>query len=135
MWGVAMRKAIFMLLAVVSSSAAAEWVKVGGNETMTIYADPASTRKVGGWVKIWSLFDLKTALDSQGKSYMSIKHQNEYDCNEEQSRKLYSSFHSGNMGEGEVVYRSSDPGKLEPVPPGSVGAALWKIGQIVCEKL
>jgi hypothetical protein len=46
-----MRRLILsVLLAVVSSSAAAEWVEVGRADTITAYADPATIRKAGNMV-------------------------------------------------------------------------------------
>lgn len=119
-----MRRAILMmLLAVMSSSAMAEWVKVGGGDGDFVYADPTTIRKNGDNVKMWSLSDYKTP---QGrKSYMSSKTQDEYDCKEEQSRDLAFSMFSGNMGEGETVF--TGPGALRwvPVAPGSVAKVLW----------
>ena len=55
-----MRKTILMiLLAVASSSPAAEWVKVSENETAAIYVDPATIGKAGDLVKMWRLLDFK----------------------------------------------------------------------------
>lgn len=57
-----MRKAIvMMLLAAVSSSAAAEWVELNRDEISTDYFDPTTIRKAGDMVKVWSLTDHKTA--------------------------------------------------------------------------
>jgi len=53
-----MRKAILMmLLAMASGNAAAEWVKVAETHRSVIYVNPASIRKVGHIVKMWSLAD------------------------------------------------------------------------------
>jgi hypothetical protein len=83
--GDAMRKTIFlMLLAVVSSSAAAEWVEVSKSETVTVYADPATIRKAGDMVKMWTLSDYKTPDDV----HRSRVYQHEYDCKEWQIRLL-----------------------------------------------
>jgi len=118
-----------MLLAVVSSSAVAEWVGAGSSsdETVTAYADPATIRKAGNMVTMWVLFDYKTAQAGDGKEYLSAKMQSEYDCKEEQWRMPHASFHSGNMGEGVIVENASYPGKWSPVPPGSTTETLWKI--------
>lgn len=125
-----MRKAILMvLLAVVSSSAVAEWIGAGSNsdETVTAYADPATIRKAGDVVTMWVLFDYKRAQAGDGKEYRSAKAQSEYDCKEEQWRTPAASFHSRNMGEGVIVENASYPGKWSPVPPGSATETLWKI--------
>lgn len=109
---------LMMLLAVMSSSAVAEWVPVVGNETVgaTAYADPATIRKTGNKVKMWDLLDYKTAQGDAGMQYMSMKAQTEYDCKEEQSRPLYLSFHSENMGKGKVVDTYNNPSSLSDFP-------------------
>ena len=92
---VAMHKVVLMmLLAVVSSSAMAEWIKIGStsmaDQTVTYYADPATIRKSGNMVKMWNLSDFKSAKDAgNGNIYMSTKAQYEFDCKEEQTRLLY----------------------------------------------
>lgn len=122
-----MRKAILvMLLAVVSSSAAAEWVEVARSDTSTFYADPATIRRAGNIVKMWDLIDRKTPDNFNNKPYMSQRSQHEYDCKEEQWRTLYFTFFSGNMAGGNAVYIDSDPGKWAPVPPGSIAEGMWK---------
>jgi hypothetical protein len=42
-----------LVLAVVSSSAMAEWVGVGKKENFFSYVDSATIRKLGNMVKIW----------------------------------------------------------------------------------
>lgn len=116
-----------MLLAVVSSSAWAEWVELGGNDTATTYVDAATIRKVGDMVKMWSLFDLKPPRDAgQNKPYMSMMTQDEYDCKEERSRALSMNFYSGSMGRGGLIHTDSDPGKWSPIVPGSAQTHLWE---------
>ncbi len=81
-----------LMLAIVSSSAMAEWVEVGSNKTVTIYAHPTTIRKTTvNKVKMWSLYDYNTAQEPAGsRPYMSMKFQDEYNCKEEQSRIFYS---------------------------------------------
>lgn len=122
--GGAMRKAILMmLLAGVSSSAAAEWVKVKSGETITTYADPATIRREGNMVEMWTLSDYKAPDSLQ---YMSRVYQHEYDCKEERIRVLYMAFHTGNMGGGATDVVLSHPTDWTPVPPGSTNEVLWK---------
>ena len=124
-----MRKTILMmLLAVVSTSTLAAWVKVGEIGTTTDYADPTTIRKEGDNVKMWALRDHKTkVLVENGKPFKSTKEQSEYDCKEKQLRMLSMSFYSRNKARGEIVHRESDPGNWEPVEVGSTAEALWKI--------
>ena len=124
-----MRKAILMmLLAVVSSSAAAEWVSLGTTDNgTTVYVDPATIRRSGDMVKILSLTDLKTAeATPRGWRYTSQKSQEEYDCKEKRWRILSFSQHSGNMGGGISVYVGSNPGNWLPVAPGGKDRLLWE---------
>ena len=124
-----MHKIILMIvLAALSSSAAAKWVRISADETHAAYADPATIRKAGGMARMWSVFDYYKAgavLDN-GKSYLSTRAQFEYDCSADRMRPLAVSFHSRNMAGGEIVHSTFDPGDWGPVPPGTMNQALWK---------
>ena len=116
-----------LLLAAVSSSAAAEWVEIASNQDFTAYVDPVSIRKTGDRVKMWELIDLKAVkVSAAGKDYRSSKTQSEYDCKAGQWRFFFFSDHSGHMGEGEVVYRDADPCTWGPVVLGTISEALWR---------
>lgn len=125
-----MRVIVLMLLVLVSSAAAAEWVKFAdagsGDAYYDTYVDPATIRKSGNMAKMWMLFDFKTTQVLGGDRYLSVKSQQEYDCKDERDRTLYFMYQTGNMGNGGVI-QSSDgtPGKWTPVPPGSFREALW----------
>lgn len=127
-----MRKAILMmLLAVVSSSAAAKWVEIDDSDDATFYVDPATIRKAGNIVKMWHIFDLKKADTVNGKHYMSMKGQGEYDCKEERWRIIYSNSYSEHMGTGSTVYNFSRSVKWEPVAPETMVVSLW---EFACKK-
>ena len=115
---------LVMFLAVVSSSAMAEWVEVGTNDyrdgsiEVTAYADPTSIRKVGkvgNIVKMRSRVDYKPVEMVDGKKQKSIIakaisvewSQGEYDCKNIQFR-------------AEFVY------EWTPVSPDSIDEKLWK---------
>jgi hypothetical protein len=119
---------LIMLLAIVSSSAMAEWVEVqvSANDTVTAYAKVANIRKAGSRATMWSLFDHKIADEIFGKQYRSIMFQDEYNCKENLLRNLALSFYTGNMGDGEVIDTSSNTGKWQPVAPGTLEEALLK---------
>lgn len=107
----------------------AGWVYVGDDETVTAYSAPATRRKAGNKVTMWDLADFKMVQELfglGGKSYMSVRQQNEYNCKENKSRSLHSTAHSGNMGEGEIIGRLNKPGDWESVPPNSRIELLWK---------
>jgi len=119
-----MYKAILMtLLAIVSSSAMAEWVYVTKTEkktaeAFTAYADPTTIRKTGNRVKMWVLYDYKTV---QKLGVISAKQKNEYNCKEKQSRQLFLSGYSGHMTDGETVLIHNEPDDhWKRAPLGSV---------------
>ena len=117
-----MRNAIVMvLLSVVSGSAAAQWVEIGSNEFSTTYADPGTIRRSGDVVQMWHLLDYTQARGFQGiKPYRSVTMQDEYDCKQERARTLSLSLHSGNMGEGDPLGTTTDPGNWRPAPPDTL---------------
>ena len=127
-----MHKAIvMMLLTVASTSAAAEWVSIGGTGGMTTYMDPATVRRTGNMAEMWTLSDYTTLREDIGKPYRSVRGLQEYDCKEGQSRTLSKSFHSGNRADGEIVSHSSEIGNWEPVSPQARSELPWKL---VCRK-
>jgi hypothetical protein len=97
----------------------------------TVYTDPDTIGLKGDVVTMWSLHDYKTLQTMGSTSYLSYKVQIEYDCAEEQIRKLSSTFFSGNMGSGDVVYSVSKEGKWQRVEPGSLGQSEW---EVACDK-
>ncbi len=118
------------MLAVVSSSAMAEWVLIAEDkeETFTVYADPATIQKTGNTVKMWSLDDHKMA---QEPDVVSSKSLDEYDCKKKQSRPLFLSAYSGHMTEGETVFTYNERSDWQPAPSGSVSEALLEKGILV----
>ena len=124
-----MRKTIFvLLLAAMSSSAMAEWVKVGSNETDTLYVDPSTIRWADNTAKMWALNDFKvTQRLHEREPFKSEKVEYEYDCKLAQSRLLYFTSHTESMAGGEVVDFNVVPGEWAPVSPNSGLEELWKI--------
>ncbi len=103
-WGKRMRKVILMiLLAIVSNSAVAEWVKGISKNDVTSYVDLPNISN-GDSNQIWFLADFGKPQNIFGSSFMSIITKSEYNCKKEQIRNLSRTYHSGNMGKGEVVH-------------------------------
>ena len=121
---------IAALLALLSTSALAEWTKVGGNDTKTTYADLSTIRKSGDRIKMWDLMDLKVVqiFKGDGKRFLSSVTFTEYDCKEETQRPLTFNWYSKNMGAGEMVYSSGNVhAEFEPITPGSIDNTLFKV--------
>jgi len=119
---------LLVLLLTASSGAWAEWIPVSGAGELTAYINPATIRRSDDRVKMWGLYDFKSAKPFGKRQYLSMKAQSEYDCKDERSRNIFSTMTAGNMGGGETVYVSDGvPGNWTPNVPGSVGETLWKI--------
>lgn len=126
-------KLLFTLFVVfISNSAVAEWIFITNSKFFdgtSLYVDYATIRKKGRTVKMWSLLDFrnKQKLPS-GDNFLSVKTQDEYDCEEEQNRELYNLALSENMGLGQAVHIVDAPSfKWQPIVPESHGETLWKI--------
>ena len=116
-----------LMLVIVSSSAMAEWILVGGNDKFTLYSDPASISKSDNTVKMLRLTDFRTAQRIDSKYYLSTLRQDEYDCVKEQHRIIYANAYTESMGEGNVVMKVvNKPDDWKLIPPGSQGEAVWK---------
>jgi len=116
---------LMLLLAVVSSSAMAEWVKVSEDKLVTAYADPTTIRKLGDKVKMGALWDYSTAQEGDSKPYMSVRIQNEYNCKEETHRQIFATVFTDNMAEGNTIDMQGGR-EWEPVAPRTHDEALWK---------
>lgn len=122
-----MKRLIFALLTLsFSTSAAAEWVKVGETEEGAFFIDPESIRSNGHFRRVWVVTDMKKLVVEGAKSY---RVQWEYDCKKERSRVLYLSGHSRHSATGEMLFSTQAPQEWEPSPPGTPDAL---IREIVC---
>lgn len=125
---------LFLIFAIFSSSAAAEWTKVNQTAAFTMYIDKTAITKNenGNLVHLWRMDDFIRSQTTKGKSRFSLKIQHEYDCENFQLRVLGFYWYSGQMGEGEVVYSNNVPSSEQmPIIPGSYDERVW---QIVCEE-
>jgi len=125
-----MQRFVFLLAALLCcTGAAAEWVRVGGNNNVGVYADPKSISKKGSNTTMTSLLNFTQAQTDRSigkKPYLSQKDSREYDCVNQRQRLLRFSLRSQFMFAGELVRSNADDGEWQPVEPGSLGEALWK---------
>ncbi|MBX3616692.1 surface-adhesin E family protein [Nitrosomonas sp.] len=130
-----MKKIILALtFALISTETLAQWTLIGESPDKggyTAYVDLASIRKAGNRVKMWILFDYKTEQRTLGANYFSEKIRREFDCEEEQMRKLAFSFFSWNMEKGDLVRSYSQPQKWEKIQDNSMDEKEW---QLACSK-
>jgi len=123
-----MHKAIFvLLLAVVSSNAMAEWIKVFSDDTTTIYVNISTMQRGGNTVKMQNLSDYRAAQKAKnGIIFLSTIEPGEYDCKDKKIQALSLSLYSKNMGGGNIVYSESFPKVWIPANTDSIDHILWK---------
>ncbi len=119
---------LLVILAVVSGTASAEWMKVGkGNSDFTLYSDPSTIDKEADLVRMSDLADFKLPRLAGGLSYFSIKTRHEYNCKDHKARILSFAWYSKNMGNGVAVHTDDEPFEWEPVQANTPSEALWKV--------
>jgi hypothetical protein len=119
---------LFILLFLSGGPAFADWISLGESDSgTTVYADPTTMRREGDLVKMEVLFDFKTVRTKEGVSYLSAKAHMEYDCAVQRYEGLAVMYFSGNMGNGNLLDRSSGKGKWLRISPGSLDQSLWKL--------
>lgn len=111
-----------------ASKSAADWAKAGETDGYVYYADHASIKKADEIVTMSDLFDYKTArTEGGGAPALSKKTERGYDCQNQKSQAIKTTWYSGQMGTGSVVRSNGDSDQLTSVMPGSATAALLKI--------
>ena len=119
---------LIALLLLSSGPAYADWVLLSKDDEagMTVFVDPDTIRRKGNLVKVWLLYDYKTAITTGREAVFSTKMQSEYDCIGERVR-MNSIFEiAGNMGKGKVVSSSLAEGQWIPIAPETLGKQEWK---------
>lgn len=124
-----MRRVILLvLLAFVSSSALAEWVKVGSSRdnsaTAYVNTDTVFRKKYG--IIAWTILDFSQAQPADNQTYLSIKSQQDFDCKDKQVKILYTALHAENMGNGDTIISDSVPMVKKPVPHNSMLEDIWE---------
>lgn len=110
------------------SKSAADWAKTGETDGYVYYADRASIKKADEIVTMSDVFDYKTArTEGGGAPALSKRTDRGYDCQNQKSQALKTTWYSGQMGTGSVVRSNGDSDQLTPVMPGSATAALISI--------
>jgi len=117
----------FSLLAIVSSSAMAEWdfALKSADGVTSYYINNDAILKYGNKSKMWVLVDHKKVIKiNLRKKVLSYKAQFEYECNKKHYRSLFKTTYSKNMGMGNVIDTFDKPDKWNPVIRESENEAL-----------
>lgn len=117
---------LILILATFSTTASAEWQRIGDSNDETAYVDTNHTQH-GGHTKMWGLFDLKTPRSFGDLTYLSMKIRREYACRDKKSRVIAMSAHAGNMATGDLIYSNNTSEKWAVVQPDSAEEALLNI--------
>ena len=118
---------LMIMLLLGGGLAYAEWVRLTEADGMTVHFDPDTIRRNGNLVKIWLLYDYKTAITTGRDTVFSTKMQSEYDCIGERVRTNAIFEIAGNMGKGKVVSSSLAEGQWIPIAPDTLGKREWKV--------
>jgi len=114
-----------LMLAVVSSSAMAEWVEiVHSTDGNYFYADPTTIEKAGDRVTMWVLADYGA---KQSNKTLSSEVHMQFDCKKEQDRVLYLASFPGNMAAGKQLHGSAnDNPNWNQVNLAGIDGSMWK---------
>ena len=115
------------LLALASGHAMAEWVSIGSQGQAEVFVDKATIKRSGDLATIWSINALKTPGSAGGKTYVSLKRQDEFDCKGLRTRGVQISAHGEPMGEGAAIVSEKGPGAWVAVVPDTPAETLLKI--------
>ena len=122
------KKILFMLLAFVSSNAAAAWVEVSETVGAFVYIDRSTIRKNGDLRRVVVIQDLKKRSPN---GHLSMRSLDEYDCKEAHLRSLSLATHSEQMAAGRILWSKETPSEWHHVAPDT---PTQKILGIVCAR-
>lgn len=124
-----MKKLLAILLTVISASVMAEWTYVAESDSINVFIDIASKRKVGKKVTVWRLMDFKSPEKWNNKDYLSLIFKTEFDCVNETAKDINITAYSGNMQKGESLgslnYSNTNE-EIRPIAPNSLDSFVYK---------
>lgn len=118
---------VTIFLAIFSTGALAEWIKVGSNSIGNFYVDKAGITKKRSMVKIWTMSDYLSPYESDFGTYLSKVALFECDCSNKMTKGLQTTTYSKNMMKGEVVTKDKSDENWEYIIPGTAREAIWEV--------
>jgi hypothetical protein len=119
-----MAKIFFVALALLASSAWADWVRIGETDEGSFHVDPATVLRDGSVRRVWELMDLKRR-DEGGE--MSRRTRVAYDCAQGRTKVLSISTYWEPMAAGQPLLSVAREGLWKEVPPDTAYAAAFKM--------
>lgn len=111
-----------------ATTSAADWSKVGETDAYAYYADHGSVRKADETVTMSDLLDYKTPqIEGGAAPALSKITSREYDCQNQKSQPLKTTWYSGQMGTGSVVHTTGGSNSMAAVSPGTATAGFMRI--------
>jgi len=96
------------------------------NGGVVTYVDRASIHRSGGVAQMWELWDFKSAHAFEGKRFLSVRNQFEYDCSRMRRRMLSTRGFAQHMGQGTIVASGDDVLPWQGIDAGSLFVDHWK---------
>lgn len=124
---------LVLMLAPLTLAARAEWTRVehpSKEFALYIEKDTILTPSPNS-TKVWHMVDFNAAQDLGGRTFLSIKAQDEYDCERGMRRDLMHLWHQGNMGDSTMLKAAYKPGMWTAPPAGSIEEVLMRV---ICAK-
>lgn len=128
---------LLFITVIFSSSVLAEWTQIGDDVVKSVGTDKGrgvktfvmkdSIDKSGQWVVMWTLRDYESPVKVKGKNQFSSKTLEEYDCKDIGHKTLAFYWYSKHRAKGDLVHSDITPGQTQPIIPGSLTHAAWKI--------
>ena len=109
--------------------AEAKWEMLGtsaANGGMDLYLDRSTIRRSGSVAQMWDLWDFESAHAFEGKPFLSVRNQYEYDCARMRRRMLLTRGFAQHMGQGAMIAAGDDTLAWEPIDANSVFVSHWK---------
>ena len=118
-----------MLFRSVAAAAHADWTRVEHpSKEYALYIDKETLRPSGtGTVLLWHLLDYTIAQDYDGKAYLSLKGETEYDCEKGVRRTQMHLRHQDGMGSSHLVHAAYKPGPWGPPLAGTHEQTLMRL--------
>lgn len=118
---------VVLLAAAVGGNAMAEWVSIGDSGNAEVYVDRSTVVRKGDMATLWSVYALKAPGTIGGKSYVSLKRQDEFDCAGARARGVQIAAYPEAMAGGTAVASEKGSGAWTPVTPESGNEMLMKV--------